>query len=544
MRSIVLLLALLFATTSIAEGQILAVHFKDAKAEKKFKKYTMDWNGNKVLLGEAVPGGGIRIEHKRGEIENISYKSGSDNDFFIFDTKNPENVPYRIKDGEPVAKSKKSIVTVHGKYIDRLQVFNRGETIETIAREYRLRKGRVEESRASRDEHPKGSPEWFAAHQRMLNDYERLVSWLKKSSFVEAAKGLEKEFKKEAKAIAKEAIAERAKRAQESVRIVDTPQDLLAASLNVGGEPGLHKMAESQHIRIVYHTGWGEHPGYSDSRIKEALVLGEQVIEAFRVQYVDPYVGEDFKDQIPDGLFHEIYWGPDDVSFYEKFVPEYFGVSWGDEKNKKRRLEAGGNWFFRGTDPKALLARRTVVDSDLDGDITHTLGHSLAHYHYNGSPSGFEQAWLEEGLGYYLAFEFLGRNSVSCFEFRDGLYTEEENQKGRRAKAEMGYRDKLNAAALDGGPRIDRLMIKYLADFENPDVAKSWSFFDYMARSHDKTGQRWLRASSEFARKRNTFIADLRKFSEELFGVAGEDVYQVLDDRWRAYAESEQDTTF
>ena len=147
---------------------------------------------------------------------------------------------------------------------------------------------------------------------------------------------------------------------------------------------------------------------------------------------------------------------------------------------------------------------------------------------------------MQEGLGYYLSFEFLGRNSVSCREFRESRYVQEE-KKGKRRKAEMGYRDILIAVALEEGERIDRVMFKRLFDMENSDLAKSWSFFDYVSRQSDLTGQRWMRASCELARNRGTFLDELRAASEELYSVAGQDVYKILDQRWRKYAETEQE---
>jgi hypothetical protein len=90
------------------------------------------------------------------------------------------------------------VVTVHGKYIERMEVRMRAETIETIAREYRLRLGRVEELAKERDALEKGSAPWIAKHSLVLGGYERLISWLKESSFGERAETLQKEYEREA----------------------------------------------------------------------------------------------------------------------------------------------------------------------------------------------------------------------------------------------------------------------------------------------------------------------------------------------------------
>lgn len=62
---------------------------------------------------------------------------------------------------------------------------------------------------------------------------------------------------------------------------------------------------------------------------------------------------------------------------------------------------------------------------------------------------------------------------------------------------------------------------------------------EYLARDGGLEGQRWMRAACSFARNRGTFLDELRKASEELYGVTGQDVFQVLDERWRAYAEEQ-----
>ncbi len=88
------------------------------------------------------------------------------------------------------------------------------------------------------------------------------------------------------------------------------------------------------------------------------------------------------------------------------------------------------------------------------------------------------------------------------------------------------------------------MALLYLYDLEDGDLAKSWSTFDWVAKELGKMGQVWLREGCQAARSRNTFLAEWRTKSEELFGTEpGKDVYQVIDGRWRAYAEAQQDTS-
>ena len=525
-----LLLMLLF--TASAEAQIFKVRFKDEKAAKKYKKYTAVIDGETVFLGQAVPQGGVILDFdKQGQFKNATYKSARDNEFFAFDPKDPSKVPYRMVDGEPEPLKKSSVVAIHGKHIASLGLFMRSETIETVAREYRLRLGRVEQLEQERDELDKGSVEWFASHARMLSAYDRLLSWLDACSFELAAGKLRKARDKEAKVGTESATRVRAQRAQDSVEMLGTTDELAQATQAAGGSAYTFKIQQSQHLRITYETGLLE-----DERIADLLRFGERVIESFRNQFVDPYVGETFAEQIPDTRFQEFYFGPDDRSFHEKFLVEYYKNSWND---KARQLDVTGNWFSRSVAPRWLMYRRLLEHSDLEGDLCHNLGHTLAGYHFNGTPAGMQQDWMEEGLGYYLSFEFTGRNTVTCLSFDEGKYVAEEAQRDRK-KVQMGYRDIMNASARNEGPRVDRLMVKKLFEMENGDISKSWSFFEYVARRGGAKGQRWMRAACKLAGNRATFLEELRKVSEELYEVSGENVYIVLDDLWRGYAETEQ----
>jgi hypothetical protein len=225
----------------------------------------------------------------------------------------------------------------------------------------------------------------------------------------------------------------------------------------------------------------------TDGQVAELLAFGEKVIEGFRNQFVDPYLSETFKDRIPEGLFQEFYFGPEDVAFHEKFITEYYGLSWGDDKNRQRRLDSLGNAFLRTSDPRLISVWRLPGVEDLRGIVAHTLGHALADYHFNGGPARMDQPWIEEGLGYYLSFEFLGRNTNTCSEFRESLYGKSEADEGVK-EVVVGYRDIMTKVALDEGQRIDRVMLKNLADMENPDLAKAWSFVEYLARTGGRRG--------------------------------------------------------
>jgi len=543
-RFIVLLCALVGALgcASEAVAQIVRIDLTNEKAAKRYKKALAEVDGQQVLLGEAVEGGGIWFEETDKGV-TIHYDGANNNQLYLLDSRDPSKIPYKYKDGEKVAVKKSAVLMVRGRDVKAVSLFQPSETIESLAREYTLRLGRVETCENARDEFKRGSKDWFSAHRQLLGAYERLISWLEHCSFNRAAEPLAKTLLKESRQVAKEAITLRAQAAQDSVRVIGTTDELYDAVEIVGDDSHVFRIQESQHLRAVY---FGR---FSDERMTALLRHGENVIEVFRNQFVDPYVGPDFEDRIPEGLFHEFYFGPSDGAFHEPFVEAYYGNIWGNEENKKRHRASNGSRF--AADPSLCLdIWRVPEQEDMEGLLTHGLGHSLADFHFNGSAVGMEQPWMEEGLAYYLSFELLGRNSVTCSAFDPGSYVRRAKEEGKKTIG-LSYRETLNATARDYAPRLDRILLKRLYEMENEDLAKSWSFFDYLALRLDRTGQRWLRACCRLSRSRDTFLAELRAFSEELYGQpdedgvatgyeSGKDVFDYLDKLWRQYAETEQ----
>ena len=81
------------------------------------------------------------------------------------------------------------------------------------------------------------------------------------------------------------------------------------------------------------------------------------------------------------------------------------------------------------------------------------------------------------------------------------------------------------------------LALKTLADFTDPDIAKSYSLFNFVAKNQGEKGQRWLRACCNAAAVPAQMIPQWRKKSEELFEVTGLDVFKKIDDEWIAFAQ-------
>lgn len=534
MRNLLLFLLSLFLLGEFCAAQIIRVDFKSEKIAKRYKKFTITRGGETVLLGEPVPGGGVVV--KDGQIQfrgpNSNPQANTQNEFFVLDPRNPEKVPYKIVDGEKEPTTRKSVCAVPGDDIERLSLFMRNEDINSLAKEYRYRRNRVDQRRESRDAEDKGTVPWFEKHRLLVVEYDRLQSWLVQISFAEAAQKLQKEVDKELKISKQEALDSRWKTAADSVHDVKTFEELSAADQEITGGKSKFHVQESQHVRFVYLDA------ISHDRVKKLLFLAEQLIEGFRIEFVDPYVDEEFPEQIPDGLFVEFWFGPDDATQHRRFLEEYY---FRQLPYPDRVAQAAGMNFNRSLFPQMVHTWRYSTERDLEGIVCHNIGHCLACLHFNGGPMGMEQPWIEEGLAYYLSMEYTGRNSVVCKEFRESSYVRPEGKEGEKTLM-LGLRDTYNRIALERGPRLDKMSLKYLHDFEDPDLAKSWSMFDWVAKSLGKEGQVWLRQGCVAARNRAEFIAEWRTASEEIFDIHGKDVFREIDERWKKYAQNEQET--
>src|SRR5215831_11911603 len=106
------------------------------------------------------------------------------------------------------------------------------------------------------------------------------------------------------------------------------------------------------------------------------------MLDGFRVQFVDPYVADDFKDYISDGLTSEWFFGPDDIPGYKVFTNKFYGVQWESDKHAEERLKYPGGAVRRGKEPNYCHFWRVGERADLEAMISHNLGHDLVDIHY------------------------------------------------------------------------------------------------------------------------------------------------------------------
>lgn len=531
MRSALCLCALfLFAAAS--DAQIFGIWLVDEKAEKKFKKHLTALGEDQVLVCE--PWSGISYDPQAG---TIGYDPDR-NEVFVADPGDPTYVPYEFKDGRPQPRGRKSLLSVQGNYIRRVDVLMANQSLYGLSREYGIRRAEIDELKEARDDQPKGSAAWSHEHMRVLKHLEALRSWLERTVYAESARDLDKELAKERKKARGEASEARLQRALDSIQTVATPRKLLDLSQEITGGKVRFGVAESQHVRITHDL-----EGVGTERAKELLEFAEKAIDGFRRDFVDPYLDEDYPDHIPDHLFLEFWIGPDRREYHERFYTEYYGAAWGEHKDAALQLR--GITRRSATAPEFLDYGKRE-DHELNGVVAHRVGHVLADLHYNAGELGMKQDWLEEAVGYHIAFEYLGRNDETCHAFQGvDRYAGGVVGEGTREEVtiQLGERYLFNQLALEEGRRIEQVAPMTLYQMGDADLAKAWSFYDYVIREEGKRGQLWLRSACELARiPDRPFLPAWREASAALLEVGPAEVFRVMDDRWRAFAEEGQRT--
>lgn len=517
-----------FFACASADAQVIFIHFKNEKLAKNYDEYLSSYQNEPAIICE--PKEGFTLTD-----EKLTYSGGPEakNVVWVTDPAKPQNVPYEMKGAAKVTAKGGKIISIPGDSIARIGYVDKLLTLEGVAIEYRLRTDSLKELRAARDASKKGERDWFAGHGRVVQKLDGLVSWLNQMGYGPAAKKHKSELERERKTVAKEASAAREKAALASVTKVETPEHLNDVAKDIVGPKEKYHVRESLHGRIVYPLSL-----VTDAQAEHALELMEQLIEGFRKQFVDPYLDEDYPDYIPDTVFGEFFYMQSDVVAYERFYGEYYGLHFATDR-KEERLKMGATGGRVG---RAFLHYAKYGEQhDLDGDITHVTGHWLAELHYGNGNLGSNHDWLREALGYYLSFEYIGRNSLTCFNWAKAEYAKPPEQEGKKT-VQLGQKGGFNELALATGPALDQLFIRELSQFTDADLAKAWSFYDYIAKKTKREGQMFLRILCFAAiRGKSGFLERERAQLETLMGIEGKrDVYGVLDERWKAFARTDQ----
>ena len=535
MRMLIAGLFALAVLTPAADAQIYSLHFKDPKHAKSYSKQLFDRGGEQVVL--VMIKSGIT---KKTDGTGFTWAPNDRLEFFVQDQEDPSKVAFKFAGDELDVAEKGLVIAIQGDRVERLNSFMMQESFFTLAKEFNRRQRELDGMDEERKGTEKGSPAWFDLARRKVQAMEQLRVWLAETGYTRAANKLDRDLLRERKSL-DEGTRVRIERALASLTQPKLPEKMETVAKT--STPGVkYAIQESQHLRIIHHSG------VESGRVTALLELGERAIELFKNEYVDPYAGEDFKDQIPDGLFQEFFFGTEDVGHYERMLVDYYGRGWGSGKQKEDRLKAQGS--RQSLEGRALAYWKIGEQEDLEGIVLHTLGHTLAELHYeihNG------QDWLTEGSGYALSFAMLSRNNVNCFAFEPekgpGEGTVAKGGGGDKPKVPTkttaavmnGAREVMAQMAVIAGPPMDQLAKKELWSFANEDMAKSWAWYDWIARKCGKQGQLWLRRSSKLANaSKDEFLNELRAMTAEVFEMPpGNDPILLLEERWKEYLRKE-----
>jgi hypothetical protein len=320
---------------------------------------------------------------------------------------------------------------------------------------------------------------------------ERLRTWLDTTAFPEAAKKLGAELDKQKKTVAKEAYAQRLAAALASIQLAATPPKLAELGKQLAPNAQFH-VQESRHLRITYDVR------LPDEQVKELLVLGETMIDGFRADFVDGYVGEDFKDTIPDERFMEFWFGPEEKNAHEHFLTDWYGVSWGDHKDE--RVAAMSGRYRRNQQPEYLDYWKISDNKDFDAIVAHQLGHVLANLHYNQGRKSDVPSWLEEGVGYWLALSYLGKNGVTCKGFeKDKDYAKPAGTAAERSVF-LGESEIMTRLALEKGRRPRRCCASRCTRWRTPTSRRGGASSSTSAATRARRASVWVRRSATSSR--------------------------------------------
>jgi len=531
LRQTLVLLVLVTLAGPASAAQVFGVWFEDDKAARGYRDHLIQWGEDQIVACEGWEG--LDFDTSTGMItyhpEVIEVLPA--------DPEDPAELPYELEEGRRVPKRRGGSISIQMADVTRIDILIAGNSLFGLAHDYGQQRAALEVLKEERDDSARGSAEWNRAHLRMLSGFASLRSWMARSLWTAAVEDLDKEIDRERRKARREAPEARMERALESVAELEAPDALVEACASITGGELAMGVVESEHVRIVHDLAT-----LPTESALELLVLAERVIESFRREHVDPHLTEDFVDHIPDHRFLEFWFGPDRLDWHERFYVDYYGQVWGD--NLEERLRVRGSYRRRETAPEFLDYGKRE-DHNLYGVVTHRLGHVLSDLHYNAGVEGMKQDWLEEAVGYSIAFEHLGRNEETCYAFQDQSRTRGGARTGgedpRQLEVLMGERWLYNELALDEGRPIERLLPLPLWEMEDADLAKAWSFYDYLAEEEGLAGQQWLRLACELARSGDAqWINQLREGGAALFGVEPAQAFSRLEDGWRVYAEESQ----
>ena len=147
-----------------------------------------------------------------------------------------------------------------------------------------------------------------------------------------AAKDLEKAVGKEERRGREEALAARGKAAEDSFRKAE-PDPQLVQSSRGSIDADRIQCFETVHLRVTTTPAL-----LPPEDLEAALRFGEQAIELFRKELLDPYEAEDFPDRILDKVFAEWILVPFRDEMFRGVSEQYMGSNWSRDVEARQRI--------------------------------------------------------------------------------------------------------------------------------------------------------------------------------------------------------------
>ncbi len=515
---------------SVLAAQIVGVELKDEKTAKGYAKWLSDWEGKPMVVGQHLSG--LIIDLKA----NVISKPGTSKAITLLvpDPGKP-GIELIGADGKRTSNGKGREVVIPEadlKAKDALHLCYPHQSLKGLRDEYLKKTSDIEKLKAEGKLLKPGSPEWFAQQRRVMARVDALVGWLGSTLFATASQALGKEYAAGLAFEAGAASKSRLEIAKGMLKSTELPTELVELSKEWGRGDLKWAGRETQHIRIV---------GYQDltkSALDGACILGERIIESFRVEFVDPFLAENDSDLIPADLIDEFFFCPDDVELAAKYYEQYYGRRFGEPRERTKSMMGHRGGGAHGA--RWLEFWRLGGGTELDGMVAHALGHNLAALAWNrGGPQVAD--WIGEGWAYWTSFEALARNNVHCVSFRLPEYGRNSTEATPKFEEE-GLRATFNDLAVRSGPEFTALLRMTLVDMDAAAVAKSWSMLDWLAsRRKDKMGPFLRACNAAVGSDGRSNLEKLRTEAQEIFAIPPQkDVFAEIEAEWKGYAKTDQ----
>jgi len=434
--------------------------------------------------------------------------------------------------GEKRERKKSLVLKLKGAQLATLVPFMMEEDFSSLAKEYQLRLNRLEELGIKRSGLKVKSPDWGRVQKTYLQELGSLSLWLGFTGYSDAVLRMDRKLSHE-KRRGSNPGGQRLLDAVETVHLVPVDPELAAAAVDIGGSGLKFRSVESRHMKIICHAG------ISDKQMIALAELGERVIEDFRAEFVDPYLGDGFRDEIPEEIFVQFFFSDDQARNYEHLYEQYLGGDWGSGKDREQLLSLNGKWiYFENT---LMSYWRTGPFADLEGRVVHGIGHRLAALNYQIHPGS--QDWLEEAVGYHLSLRFLNKNTTICFDLRPSTISVGETTAHANAVDAgdrgfgglfIGKRATMAADAVVCQEPFFRLIRLRKYDFDREEFSKAWALFTFLAEAKGRKGQDWLRGLTEIV-DASDFHSLLQEHTRDTFGYEHSIPLNELEQEWKAY---------